>query len=273
MTRGVVEPRRRHVQGVLQVAEARVRRVVPEQAPAPARYQEGHDVHDVELVHVHVVAGVVHEAVLVRAQAIEGLTGGGLELGLHVEGGLAHDLGRDEGLAAARLLRQQDASARVQERHRAAGQGDAGGQALGHDGHRVVGGLDVERRRRAGVRDGDDRPAAEERARWRVDDAHDVLAADMQLQPSLAHGQGDAVREPLRGAGGTRRGDDGEQENAPGASVHSILPSEAQILTSAARHRARRSLLQWHDEAGARLRAVPIDEHVARDAEDPRCLS
>jgi hypothetical protein len=93
---GVVEAGGGHRHRLPRVPEAGVGGVVPEEPVAAARDEDGHDVHRVELVHVDVAARVVHETVLVSAEAVERLARGRLELGLDVEGRLPHDPGGEE---------------------------------------------------------------------------------------------------------------------------------------------------------------------------------
>ena len=122
----LARPVERHRRGqgpdVLRPAEARVRRVVPEEPPAPRREEEGDDDLPVPLPEVEVAAGDVEQAVLVLAEAVERLARGGLELLAHEEGRLAVGLHRREGLPAARRLAQERPSGLVLERHLAGGE-------------------------------------------------------------------------------------------------------------------------------------------------------
>ena len=109
---------------VLGPAEAHVRRVVPEEPPAPGRDQEGDDDLAVVLPQVQVAAGQVEQAVLVLAEAVERLAEGALELLADHERRLAEGRHRGEGLPAARLLAQQRPAGLVFERHLAGAERD-----------------------------------------------------------------------------------------------------------------------------------------------------
>ncbi len=193
---GVEEVRRRHMDGLARVAELRVRGVVPQQTVAAARREERHDVHDVVLVQVHVAARVVHPAVLMRPEPVERLASLRLELGPHVEGLLAHDLGRRE-RAAAGLLGKQSATLAIEERDGPTRQRDPRREPLGRHVHSARSRLHLECRRLAGVGHGHERLAREERASRRVHHAHEIVPAHAKLQPTIAHLQGDPVLQAL----------------------------------------------------------------------------
>ena len=194
---GVQKPKGGHVHGLPQVAETRVRRVVPEHSVASVRDEEGNDVDGVELEHVDVPARVVHEAALVRAEAVVRLVHDGFELGLRVVGGLAHDLGGNQGLSSTLLLREQHAAFAVEEGDLTLGQGDSGRQRSGRHRHGVSALLDLERRGSAGAAHGHQGRAREVGAGRSVDHAGDLVATDADLEPALAQLHRDAVLQSL----------------------------------------------------------------------------
>ena len=151
--------------------------VVPQQAVTLAGQQHRHRDDAVILQQLHVLAVVVHLAVLVLAQAVEGLVRARIELLANLVEVLTLDLHRDEGAAVA--LAEHQLAGGVAEVDRAILQRDRGRGLGGLEHHAVGRRRDRETHRRRPGRHhqaGRDREAFGGRRR----DADDAVAHDLQ---------------------------------------------------------------------------------------------
>ncbi len=175
-----------------ELAEARERGVVPEDAVTAARDQERNEDLGVVLVEIQVGVGEIDQIELVLAEAVERLAACALPTLGHRERRLAPaqpllHLVPAVALGEDRLRRRS--RLRVVERHRPLGQGDAHDERGGGDA--LAGGLvgDRERRRHAALAGGGQRRARKERRIARVGDTHDVVGAHADLEEAVADRQ------------------------------------------------------------------------------------
>ena len=204
LPRRVEEPVRRDGSPLAQVAEAGVRRVVPEDAVAAAGDEEGHDHGRVVLPELEVVPLHVHQAELVLAEAVERLVLVLVPLLAGVEGLLPLDLGRHE-RAPALLLDEDRRALRVEERDPPRGEVHADLHLRGGEGRLPagVGALDADRVAPADA-GGQARPV-EEGGVAGESHAHDVVGAEGHSQVAAADRRRSRGRRARAQRGGRSR--------------------------------------------------------------------
>ena len=232
--RRVEEPVRRDGSPLAQVAEAGVRRVVPEDAVAAAGDEEGHDHGRVVLPELEVVPLHVQQAELVLAEAVERLVLVLVPLLAGVEGLLPLDLGRHE-RAPALLLDEDRRALRVEERDPPRGEVHADLHLRGGEGRLPagVGALDADRVAPADA-GGEARPVEEGGLAARRPRARRRRRRRPPLRwppPTGSRGRRRAPA-PAERAGGGRRGQGGAGGDHEGDSVHRPLQEARWLAVS-----------------------------------------
>ena len=212
-----------------QVAEARVGRVVPEDAVAAAGDEERHDHRRVALPEIEVVALEVEETELLLAEAVERLAVGRPPLLPDVESLLALHLGRHQG-APALLLDENLFAPRVEERHLSRAEVHADlhlrcGQRRLAPG---VGALDLHRL--AATHAGGEARAGEEGGVAGEGHAYHVVGTEGHLQVAAADRENEAIggTGAAQGRGAQQGRQDGGGNEEAGVPIHDVLQTTGQ---------------------------------------------
>jgi len=203
-----------------QIAEARVRGIVPENTVAAAGDEEGNDDVGVALPEIEIEAAQVDDAELALAEAVERCAGSGVPLLTDVKSLFALDLGGRERAAAGRLG-ENWLTGEVEEGDAPRGKIEPDLKLRGEQRHGDWVFREFPRGRFPRRRDGHEAFPREERGIVGLHDAHDVGGAELHFQLRVVASDDHAVTEALHqpgarlravvGRAGGGREDEGEE--------------------------------------------------------------